>query len=639
MLKITATKRFLSPKTAAQVVGILVGALTFIVFLPALKNDFVNWDDDVFILNNRHILSINLDFLQWIFMNREVQWSPVRWFSHAVDYQLWGLTPSGHHLTSVIFHSLNAFLVTLLTVKLVEAATAHSEPLRGPLPAGTPFYRSRACIAGIVTGILFGIHPLRVESVVWISERKDVLYAFFSLLSLLFYLAYSAHAPGKKIRSFTLCLLCFLMSVMSKAMAVTLPLVFLILDVYPLKRITLRNAFGSQRGVLVEKLPFLGLSIAGALINMSIHEEIGAIAAPLINLTFMGRLLVAFKDIASYLLKIVWPVNLAPLYPFPTGASFFRPDYLGSFLLVLSLTFFSLYLWKKGNKVLFPVWAYFIVTILPVLGIVRLGAHFAADRYTYMPSIGPFLLIGLGIATLVEKDSPLGSIYPPLRKIAVAAFIGVTVLLSVMTVKQTGMWKNSIVLWSREIEIYPFNALANAQLGSARTEMGDYLNAENDLNRAIQYDPLNKVAYKLRGNLYVILKQYDRALSDFDKTIELDPVFSEGYGNRCGVQIQLRNLKQAAEDCSRAIELNPQNATAYNNRGLARFGQDDLESAVADYSMAIALSPGDAGFYRNRGMVYLRMKRNSEGIKDLQEAARYGDAKTQETLRKFGIKW
>jgi len=639
MFKITGTKKFLSSKKAAQVVGIFVSALTFIVFLPALRNDFVNWDDDVFILNNRHILSMNLDFLKWIFFNKEVQWSPVRWFSHAVDYQLWGLAPFGHHLTSVIFHSLNAFLVTLLTVKLVEAAAAHTDLQSGPLPAETPLYRSRACIAGIVTGILFGIHPLRVESVAWISERKDVLYAFFSLLSLLFYLAYSVYAQGKKKLSFALCLLCFLLSVMSKAMAVTLPFVFLLLDVYPLKRITLRNAFGSQRSVLLEKLPFFGLGIVAVLINISIHEEIGAIAAPLMNLTVMDRLLIAFKDITSYLLKIVWPVNLAPLYPFPTGVSFFKSAYLGPFLLVLSLTLFSLYIWKKGNKVLFLVWAYFIVTILPVLGIVRLGAHFAADRYTYMPSIGPFLLIGLGIAALVEKVSPPGSMYPLLRKIAVAAFIGLTVLLSVMTIRQTGIWKNSIVLWSREIEIYPFNSLAHAQLGSARTETGDYLNAENDLNRAIQYDPLNKVAYKLRGNLYVILKQYDRALSDFDKTIELDPVFSEGYGNRCGAQLQLGNLKQAAEDCSRAIELNPQNATAYNNRGLARFGQDDVAAAVADYSSAIALSPGDAGFYRNRAMGYLRMKRNSEGIKDLQQAARYGDEKTQETLRKFGIRW
>jgi Flp pilus assembly protein TadD len=639
MLKITGTKRFLSPKTAAQALGILVGAATFIVFLSALRNDFVNWDDDVFILNNRHILSMNLDFLKWIFFNREVQWSPMRWFSHAVDYQLWGLAPSGHHLTSVILHSLNAFLVTVVTVKLVEIAAAHTNLQSGPLPTETPVYRRRACIAGIVTGILFGIHPLRVESVVWISERKDVLYAFFSLLSLLFYLAYSMHAPGKKKLSFALSLLCFLMSVMSKAMAVTLPFVFLILDVYPLKRITLRNAFGSERRVLAEKLPFFGLSIVAALINMSIHEEMGAIAAPLINLTLISRLQIAFKNIAAYLLKIVWPVNLAPLYPFPTDASFFRPDYLGSFLLVLSVTLSSLYLWKKGNKVLFLVWAYFIVTILPVLGIVRLGAHFASDRYTYMPSIGPFLLIGLGIASLYEKDSPPGSMYPLLKKIAIAVFVGVTILLCTLTIRQTGIWKNSIVLWSREIEIYPFNALANAQLGSARTEAGDYHNAENDLNRAIQYDPLNKVAYKLRGNLYVILKQYDRALRDFDKTIELDPEFSEGYGNRCGVQIELGNLKQAAEDCSRAIELNAQNATAYNNRGLARVALGDLEAAVADYSRAIALSPGDSGFYRNRGMVYLRMKRNNEGIKDLKEAAQHGDAKTQETLRKFGIRW
>jgi len=275
--------------------AVLVAAATFVIFLPSLGYEFINYDDDRFIYDNPNITSMGSDFFRWAFTNRQYQWSPLRWISHALDYKLWGLKAAGHHLSSVLLHSLNAFLVVILVAKLFEMRKRQTplilaeEEDRG--------FRRKALLAGVITGLLFSIHPLRVESVAWVSERKDVLFAFFFLLSLISYLSYYRHRDPdnsqKKPVYYLLALVFFVMSVMSKAAAVTLPLVLVLLDFYPLKRIEFRSGPSVWRKVLVEKLPFFALSALSCVLTFLVQRACGAVTPLAMSFiampTFAGR--------------------------------------------------------------------------------------------------------------------------------------------------------------------------------------------------------------------------------------------------------------------------------------------------------------------------------------------------------------
>lgn len=612
--------------------GILVALLAFIIFLPALTNDFVTWDDDVFIYENKGITSMGADFFTWIFTNMEAQWSPLRWLSHAIDYKLWGLNPAGHHLTSVILHALNTFLVVVLVAKLFECARAHSPSLS---VENTHHFKRRALVASIVTGLVFAVHPLRVESVAWVSARKDVLYALFTLVSVLFYLKYSTVTSKKeKAPYYLLSLFSFIMAVMSKAMAFTLPFVFIILDMYPLKRIALRSFF-KKHGVLLEKIPFFIVSIASIIITISAHEEMDAIVS-LQRSPLLARIPVVFKSLSFYLIKMVWPSNLAPFHPYPSEISPLTFDYIGSFVLVTAITVFCIVSWRRGKSIWIAVWAYFVITLLPVLGIVRVGAYFAAERYTYMPSIGPFLLIGVGVSLLWEKADRKDHMFLYNKKLIISVCALTIALLSIVTVRQTRVWKNSITLWSLELERYPKNIFSLPNRAKAYAASGDMQSAFDDLNRAIRDNPSNSFAYNCRAKVYIGLQKYEEAIKDLDTFIALRPDSQKGYGDRCGAYLQAGNLQKAIKDCSRAIELNPKDEVAFNNRGFAHFLSGETKKAIKDYSKAISLNPVDPGFYRNRGFAYLKTGELDESIRDLQKAVNLGDSKARELLRKLG---
>lgn len=613
--------------------GILVALLAFVIFLPALTNDFVTWDDDRFISENKDITSMDPYFFKWIFTNLKAQWAPLRWLSHAIDYKLWGLNPAGHHLTSVILHALNTFLVVVLVAKLFACARpTHSPSLSGE---DTRHFMRKALVAGTVTGLVFAVHPLRVESVAWVSARKDVLYAFFTLASLLFYLKYATVTRKKETGIYyLLSLFSFIMAVMSKAMAFTLPFVFIILDMYPLKRINVRSFF-KNRGVLIEKIPFFIVSIASIIITLSAHEEMDAVVS-LQNSPLLERIPVVFKSLSFYLTKMVWPSNLAPFHPYPTGISFLTFEYIGSFILVTAITVFCIFSWRRGRSIWIAVWAYFVITLLPVLGIVRVGAYFAAERYTYMPSIGLFLLIGVGVSLLWEKADRKEHVFLLNKKLIISICTLTIALLSIITVRQTRVWKDSIALWSFELERYPKNIFSLPSRAKAYVALGDMQKAFDDLNRAIRDNPSNSFAYDGRAKAYIALQKYEEAIKDLDTFIALRPDSQKGYGDRCGAYLQAGNVQRAIKDCSRAIELNPKDEVALNNRGFAHFLSGETEKAIKDYSEAISLNPMDPGFYRNRGIAYLKAGKKDESIEDLQKAVKLGDSKSRELLRKLG---
>ena len=534
----------------------LVAVITCAVYFTSLRNEFVEWDDSIYVFENPYIRSLNFSFFRWAFFDFHAgNWHPLTWISHAVDYALWGLNPWGHHLTNVILHSLNASIVVLLIMGLIEALQ------KTTIVNERPMNERMTLMVGGVTGILFGLHPLHVESVAWVAERKDLLCALFFLLSMTVYAKYGtlAHAetphPGSESRYlkklYLLSLGSFTLALLSKPMAVTLPVCLLMLDWYPLKRI---RSFRTFRIAFVEKVPFFALSLASSLLTI-LAQAAGGSIVPIEYAPVSTRMLVASKALVVYLGKMTVPLNLVPFYPYPSGVSLLSLDYLFSVVLVLGITMVCIVVIKR-HELLLSVWGYYVVTLMPVLGIVQIGNQFMADRYAYLPGLGPFFLMGLATAWLFEKVNALQRWSRPATLVCAAAAIGVLVSLSYLTVKQIGVWQNSIDLWTYVIKKEPVRA------------------------------PL---AYYNRGVYYAKKGQVDRALNDFTKTIILDPSDYQAYYN-LGVLYGSTGLFDMAIECfSTAIMINQSYDMAYLNRGsyYARTGR--MEQARADYQKACDL--------------------------------------------------
>ncbi len=576
-----------NPTNATCIAAILVTFLVFITFLPALQNDFVNWDDDLYVYENPSIRSIDLNFFKWAF-TAEVAglWHPLTMFSLAVDYAFWGLDPFGYHLTNIVFHTINTLLVFILTLRLIEAGGSENVKIN-----------DKTLIAGVVTALLFGLHPLHVESVVWVSERKDVLCAFFFLLTILVHLRYvSAGTKGKKLFYYTFCLLLFLLALMSKPMAVSLPVVLLILDFYPIRRLSGNHL----RIVLIEKAPFFVLSIASSLITISFHHTSGALET-LEKYPFSSRILVALHSYLFYLAKAVFPSNLAPFYSYPQQAEVFTLTYLLTGIFFFAVIILCILMSKK-DKIFQTVWLYYVFTLMPTIGVVKVGGQAAADRYTYLPSLGPFLLVGVGAGILFQKSLKR-------RDKAVCALVLIALfgLLANRTVMQTAIWRGSITLWTHEIKLYPDAQPAYLNRGAAFQAIGSYKQSLTDLTRAIELEPMNAKAYQNRGAVYWSLGDYQQSINDLNRAIELDPWSAKAYQNRGVTYTDMGEYQQAIADFTRAIKLNSRYTRAYYNRGKAYYEAGYIQSALKDFGKAVELDPGYSIAYYSLGVIYSRM--------------------------------
>jgi energy-converting hydrogenase Eha subunit A len=495
----------------------------------------VYWDDNLYIFENSHIRSLDAAFFRWAFLDFPISnWHPLTWISHALDYTIWGLYPLGHHLTSILLHAINTGLVVVLVLKLLEIAREGSQ--RNP---SASFLTDRATlIAAGVTGLLFGIHPVHVESVAWVSERKDLLCALFFLLSIMTYTDYAVRRrsegegkdeSGRKnfhtSKQYFLALGFFVLALMSKPMAVTLPVVLVILDWYPLNRI---RSLKTLRTAGVEKIPFFALSIVSSVITM-IAQKAGKSIVSLDFVPLSSRILVAVQSLVAYLGKMLLPVDLVPLYPYPRAISLFSFEYLAAIVLVLGITAFCVVLARK-QRVWLSAWGYYVLTLIPVLGIVQVGNQAMADRYTYLPSLGPFLIVGLCAAGIGEMTitARRGALFTK-------AIGGITALLlviglSFLTMQQIAIWKNSLGLWNyvigKEPERFP---LAYNNRGMVFLKAGQFDMAIADFNKAVALDPQYAKAYYNRGSAFDKIGRLDEAILDYKKTIALDPLYYEAY--------------------------------------------------------------------------------------------------------------
>ena len=557
-----------------------VSLITFLIYLKSLQNDFV-WDDNLYVVDNPYIHSFDLPFFKWSFFDfYAANWHPLTWISHAVDYAMWGLNPLGHHLTNNILHALCTFIVVLLAMRLMEVFKKIAEN-KG---LSRSFLDDRAIgMTAAVTGLLFGLHPLHAESVAWVAERKDLLCAVFFLLSVTAYAhymgeisenAFAVYTPRLLNKRYLLTLGLFTLALLSKPMAVTLPFVLLILDWYPFGRI---RSIKTLWAATIEKLPFLALTLISSILTV-LAQKAGGAMEPMKLVPLSMRLLVAARSLIAYLGKMILPLNLSPYYAYPDDISPYSLEYIVPIALVAGITITFLTV-LRNQKLWMAVWGYYVITLLPVLGIVQVGGQSMADRYTYLQSIGPFLLIGLIAAKVYADITDLTRWRVVLKTAGLVLAAAALVSMSYATMEQIGVWRNSFVFWGRVLEAEP------ARIPFAYNNLG--------------------LAYASKGQL-------DEAIELYQTALRLKPDYAEAHNNLGIAYASKGQLEMAIEQFQTAVRLKPDYAEAHNDLGLAYASKGLLDEAIEHYQTAVRLKPDLTEAHFNLGLIYLK-----KGSKDM----------------------
>jgi Tfp pilus assembly protein PilF len=596
----------------------LIALLTFVCYLPALQNDFVSLDDYGYVLDNFHIRSLGPTFFAWAFTDLSAGfWHPLTWISYAIDYTIWGLKPLGYHLTAILLHAGNTFLTYRVTVLMLDAARQSGQC------RSCPDERGATLVAGVVA-LLFGLHPLHVESVVWISERKDLLCGGFYLLSIIVYLHYTPTPVARRAEKFyqhryyPLSLLFFILALASKTMAVSLPIVLLILDWYPLGRI---RSLKSSAVVFLEKLPFIAASLFIAITSIVAQQSIGAMALMSVK-PLPTRILVACKAVVLYLWKMVVPLHLIPYYPYPQDVSLLSVEYALPVLLIGGATV-AVVLMARQKPLWLTIWGVYLIILLPTLGIVQVGVHSMGDRFTYLPSLAPFLLTGLGALRIWAWAFQINWL---LKTAAVTVACLFSCGLIYLTLQQISVWKNSMDLWNYVIEAgTQFNPLAYNNRGHVYRDRGEFDKAISDYTVAITQEPAQAEYLVSRGVALCEKGDLELAMTDLDRAIVLSPNEYLAYNNRGNVWYRKGEYDRANEDFTQAINLKPSEHLAYLNRGALFEKKGDIENAISDYSTVLTINPFLAGVYISRGDLYMKKGALDHAAKDYLEASNLGD--------------
>jgi protein O-mannosyl-transferase len=478
----------------AAVYSLLLLLLSIALYAPVKTHPFVNYDDNVYVTENLHVQNgLTWETVSWAFGTYDAgNWHPVTWLSHAWDYQRYDRDAAGHHQTSMLLHALNAVLLFLVLWR----ATG---------------YRGRS----FVVAALFAVHPINVESVVWISERKTLLSMMFFLLALG---AYRWYAVKPKFGRYAVIAILFVLGLMAKPQIITFPFVLLLWDYWPLRRVAPGNdaaesapGLFSQKsfsGLVVEKLPLFGIAAASAYMTMQAQHAGGAVMS-LAATPLSMRLSNAIVSYVKYLAKAFWPVDLAPMYPHP-GDSLRAWQVYGALLILLALTMFLAE--RKTRRYLIVGWLWFLGTMVPMIGLVQVGRQALADRYAYLPLLGIFLIVCWGVSDLVaEKHLPV-LLLPAATVLMLAA-------LSVVAHRQIGYWADNITLWTHTIQVTAPNYIAQDDLGGALMDQHRLEEAIPHFRLAAEIHPVDPVSNfnigfyaQEHGDYNLAIEQYRKAI-------------------------------------------------------------------------------------------------------------------------------
>jgi len=544
----------------------LLGTIVVLAFLPSLRNGFVNWDDYLNLRDNPSYRGLGPDQLRWMWSTfRLGHYQPLSWMTLGLDYVVWGMNPLGYHLSSLLLHAAN----TVLLYRVILALLRHRYPEATPWPA----------FAG---ALVHALHPLRVESVVWATERRDVLCGFFALLSVLAYLRRVEEERQGRPAARWLVLSCvaFGASLLSKALSITLPAVLLVLDVFPLGRFQR----GSRLRLLLEKVPYGLLACADAVIMIFAMRHIDAVRT-VAGYDVVERAAQAAYGLCFYLVKSIWPVGLIPIYRLDVPLDPWRAKYIVPMLAVAGGTA-ALWALRRRFPAGLAAWTCYAVLLFPVLGVAVTGQQIAADRYTYLAMMPAAVLAAAGLERLFQSGSPA-------RSPIIAAVTGSLVLLAIATIRQTAIWKDSESLWSHELRFDPGCAFAYNIRGAERQDRGDSEGAVADSTQAIDLGLRSADVYLTRGLARARLGDIDGSIRDFNQILQLDPRSAKAYQNRGLARFQKRDLDGASADLTEALQLGGQNAECHAARGRVRGAKGDLKGAVDDLESALRAAPDD----------------------------------------------
>jgi tetratricopeptide (TPR) repeat protein len=606
-------------------VVLLLAVITLGAFHGLARNGFISLDDPSYLTGNEQVRAgLTVKGLAWAFTTTHAgNWHPLTWLSHLLDVEIFGLRPAPHHLVSLALHLANALLLFSLLHSLTGA-----------------LWRSALVAA------LFAVHPLHVESVAWVAERKDVLSTFFWLLALW---AYARYAKKPSMPGYLPVLSFFVLGLLAKPMLITLPLVLLLLDYWPLGRLkrepaspaaapvtppatrerrikkqerqrkeplTTPSSRGSVAWSLVlplvyEKIPLLVLSVASSLITLYAQHKGGAVV-PLTHYSLLDRVANAIVSYAAYLWKMFWPSGLIFFYPMRVHSP--ALVLLASALLLVGATFLSLR-WAARRPYLAVGWFWYVITLLPVIGIVKVGGAAMADRYTYVALLGPFIALAWGTFDLSQ------ALRVPRAALATASALVVGACM-LLTYNQVTTWRDGFTLFRHALSVGPRSYVAQTLLASEYFRQEKFEEAMIHFKAALDLDPRGEKALTNMGIIYYHTRRYAEAIETFDQVLSMypnSPAVHEWLGRAC---LEAGNFDKAATHFRHAIQPGRDNAVSYSGLGETLIFQNRLEEALRYTRQAIEAQPQNAKLYNNAGYILIRQRKVDDAIAQFQDAVR-----------------
>lgn len=570
-----------------SILYIILALIILIIYWKLQTYEFLNYDDNDFVIENEYIRDgFSAKSLSYAFtdMNSGI-WLPVTWLSHIFDCQLFGLNPMGHHWNNLIFHIINSLLVFIILQKMTGA-----------------IYRS------FFVAVLFAAHPIQIESVAWVSERKNVLSTFFYLITILNYIFYSKSLSTGR---YLVVIFFYILGLMSKPMMVTMPFALLLLDYWPLGRITTFKEFnvyskkGGNRRILLEKVPFLIIAIIFSIISFQAQYIAGAMT-DLESIPINARIELSLVSYVKYLFNLVWPVRLAFFYPYSGDISFW--EIAGASFMLFLISVYSIRCVITKSHILFG-WLWFLGTMFPVIGLVHLGDQSMADRYLYIPCIGIFVII-------VWEVFRLSKLYVTYKASPVIIFGVATIILVFTSISQMKHWRNNITLYSHAIEVTENNYVAHGNLGAVLLNSGKTDEAIYHLRKALEIKPQGRKSHFDLGTALAAKRMYSEAKKHFNVILKSYPDDTETILMLGRVHFDLEEYKKSIDYFSVILKQNPNHFQALEYLGKNFLRLKKPEMAKKFYFSAIKVRPDSPSILFILGTIF-----HNEG--DLEKAEYY----------------
>jgi tetratricopeptide (TPR) repeat protein len=546
--------------------------LTFAAFIPVLNAGFVNWDDPDYVNNNILIRDFS-NLSEIITTPIQGNYHPLTMLSLAINYAISGLDSWSYHLFNLIFHLINCFLVFRLAMLL----------------------SNKNIVIAFTTSLLFGVHPMHVESVAWVTERKDVLYTLFFLAGLI---SYTKYVDTKSKKQYAYTLLFLILSLLSKPAAVVFPLVVFCIDLLRSRQLTFK--------LLIEKIPFLIPALISAILTYNAQTDVGATGAVLFSMS--TRILMAFYGIMMYIIKLIAPFNLSPFYPFPPATESLPVSYYIGPVFFIALAVLFYFSMKKNRVFAFGI-SFYLANLILVLQILPVGSAVISERYTYIPYIGLFYALGWFINKFTNNN----------YKKAFYIIIPISILFSIITFKQAGVWHSGATLWDHAIKTQP-SAQAFAQRAMLLRKEGNQNLALEYYNNAIKLNIIYHEAYTNRGNVYLDQNKLDLAFTDYKKALSIKPDYHVAHDNMGALFAIQRKYDSALIYLDQAIRLKPDYKPSYLNRALTYMEVNRYNDAIKDFETYLVYEPEAADIYNSIGLCYRVQSKFQESLAPINKA-------------------